>query len=580
MIGRHEPGFPLLIGICGDRGLDPSCAPELAAAVRTQLLRLANVLPSTEIRVLSGMAAGSDLIVARAAIEAGVQVEAVLPMPLAQYRADFDSDSYRELLALLAHPQVRCVELTPPKRLDEPGGRDKGYQLLSHTLIRRSSVLLAVWDGKSTRLTGGCFDTLIRYLDCHGGDEEAVVEPVFVAAADAEACDAVVHWIPVRRAGDDARAAVPKACFLTAVGQNRLAVHAELPISVADEWRELDNLNRKYRSLARNSDRQSQNSLISSLPPDLKFPDVELLHDIDARYSIADSLAMHYQRRSDGLFQLFGALTLLAGGSFLVYELLIDSTWLLVIYLVALAIGLTLFRILSRNHWLSCHLACRTLAESLRVKFYLVLAGADHLVDTRELIAISGINLFDGFGWFRHVLRSVERADAVGASGLAYGAATEAAVEHAWINGQHAYFTREVKRFSHIKHREAHYRRTMFAVTLIAIIGLVFYGEEMEHIKYLVPIPIKDLVMFVWGSLTVVLGVWKLHQDKMATRELLWQYRAQLRHFARARAQLKMTTGITGRLKVIAQLGRESLMESYLWAIHRFHREHEPPSRN
>jgi hypothetical protein len=579
MVRHHDPGFPLLIGVCGHRNLDPSCATELATAVRTQLLRLANALPSTEIRVLSGMAAGSDLIVARAAIEAGVQVEAMLPMPLAQYRADFDSDSYRELLALLAHPQVRCVELTPPERLDEPGGRDKGYQSLGRTLIRRSSVLLAVWDGKSTRLTGGCFDTMIRYLDCHGGDEEEFVEPVFIPAADAEAGDAVVFWIPVR-AADDARGDVPKACFLTAVGQNRLAVHDDLPSSVADEWRELDNLNHKYRSLASNSDGQSQNSLISSLPPDLKFPDVELLHEIDARYSIADSLAMHYQRRSDGLFQLFGALTLLAGGSFLVYELLSHSSWLLVIYLVALAIGLMLFRILSRNHWLSGHLACRTLAESLRVKFYLVLAGADHLVDTRELIAISGINLFDRFGWFQHVLRSVERTDAVGAGGLAYSAATEAAVERAWINDQHAYFTREVKRFAHIKRREAHYKRTMFAVTLIAIIGLVFYGEEMGHIKYLVPVPVKDLVMFVWGGLTVVLGVWKLHQDKMATRELLWQYRAQLRHFARARAQLKMATGMTGRLKVIAQLGRESLMESYLWAIHRFHREHEPPSRN
>jgi hypothetical protein len=578
MTRHHEPGFPLLIGVCGHRNLDPSCATELATAVRTQLLRLAKALPSTEIRVLSGMAAGADLIIARAAIEAGVQVEAVLPMPLAQYRADFDSDSYGELEALLAHPQVRCVELSPPERLNESGGRDKGYQSLGRTLIRRSSILLAVWDGKSTRQTGGTFDTLIRYLDCRGGDEGEFVEPVFIPPADTEAGDAVVYWIPLRRAGDDARGDVPKACFLTAVGQNRLAVHAELPSSIADEWRELDKLNREYHSLARNSDGQSQNSLISSLPPDLKFPDPELLRDIDARYSIADSLAMHYQRRSDRLFQLFSALTLLVGGSFLVYELLIDSRWLLVIYLVVLAVGLTLFRILSRNHWLSGHLACRTLAESLRVKFYLVLAGADHLVDTGELIAISRINLFDGFGWFRHVLRSVERSDVLGASGLANGAATEAAVERAWINDQHAYFTREVKRFAHIKQREAHYKQAMFAITLIAVIGLVFYGEKMEHIEYLVPVPVKDLVMFVWGSLTVVLGVWKLHQDKMATSELLWQYRAQLRHFTRARAQLKMTTGITGRLKVIAELGRESLMESYLWAIHRFHREHEPPS--
>jgi hypothetical protein len=577
-VTRHDLGFPLLIGVCGHRNLDPSCVTELASAVRTQLLRLANALPSTEIRLLCGMAAGTDLIVARTAIEAGAQVEAVLPMPLAQYRADFDPDSYEELEKLLAHPQVRCVELTPAQRLDEPGGRDKVYQSLGTALIRRSSILLAAWDGKSTRLTGGTFDTLIRYLDCHGGEEGEFVEPVFIPGGDMEAGDAIVYWIPVRRTGEEARGGVPKACFLTAAGQNRLAVHAELPSSVAEEWCELDDFNHEYHLLARNSDRRSQNSLLSSLPPELNFPDAKLLHDIDARYSIADSLAMHYQRRSDGLFKLFAALTLLIGGTFLVYELLIDSRWVLVIYLVVLAVSLTLFRILNRNHWFSGHLACRTLAESLRVKFYLVLAYADHLVDAREFMSISGINSFDGFGWFRHVLRSVERTDAVGASRLANGSATDVAVERAWINDQHAYFTRKVKRLTHIEHREAHYKQAMFAVTLIAIIGLVFYGEDMEHIEYLVPVPIKDLVMFVWGSLTVMLGVWELHQDKMATRELLWQYRAQLRHFARAQAQLNMTTGMTGRLKVIAQLGRESLMESYLWAIHRFHREHEPPS--
>ena len=33
------------------------------------------------------------------------------------------------------------------------------------------------------------------------------------------------------------------------------------------------------------------------------------------------------------------------------------------------------------------------------------------------------------------------------------------------------------------------------------------------------------------------------------------------------------------RLEILAALGKDSLMESYLWTIHRFHREHEPPGR-
>jgi hypothetical protein len=64
----------------------------------------------------------------------------------------------------------------------------------------------------------------------------------------------------------------------------------------------------------------------------------------------------------------------------------------------------------------------------------------------------------------------------------------------------------------------------------------------------------------------------------MATRELLWQYRNQLRHFARARALLVRIKTPRRRQAVLAELGEDSLMESYLWAIHRYHREHEPPA--
>ena len=78
--------------------------------------------------------------------------------------------------------------------------------------------------------------------------------------------------------------------------------------------------------------------------------------------------------------------------------------------------------------------------------------------------------------------------------------------------------------------------------------------------------------------LAVLLGVWELHQTKMATRELLWQYRNQLGHFERARMHLERITSMTRRDEILVKLGRDSLMESYLWTIHRYHREHEPPA--
>ena len=88
----------------------------------------------------------------------------------------------------------------------------------------------------------------------------------------------------------------------------------------------------------------------------------------------------------------------------------------------------------------------------------------------------------------------------------------------------------------------------------------------------------KDLLLFVMGLLPVWLGIWELYQGKMATRELLWQYRNQLGHFSRATIELAQASDRDRRVSVLAALGRDSLMESYLWTIHRYHREHEPPA--
>jgi hypothetical protein len=64
----------------------------------------------------------------------------------------------------------------------------------------------------------------------------------------------------------------------------------------------------------------------------------------------------------------------------------------------------------------------------------------------------------------------------------------------------------------------------------------------------------------------------------MATQELLWQYRSQLSQFERARAQLRRITNRSRRDDLLMELGENSLMEIYLWAIHRYHREHAPPA--
>src|SRR5256885_8174037 len=41
------------------------------------------------------------------------------------------------------------------------------YTTLFRSLIRRSSLLLALWDGRPSNLSGGTADTVLRYLGVH-----------------------------------------------------------------------------------------------------------------------------------------------------------------------------------------------------------------------------------------------------------------------------------------------------------------------------------------------------------------------------------------------------------------------------
>jgi len=80
-------------------------------------------------------------------------------MPLKEYAADFDAPTFQRLEALLRQPQVCCVELTLPASGAPLAGstalRDQLYANLTATLVRRSSLMLAVWDGQGSTLPGG-----------------------------------------------------------------------------------------------------------------------------------------------------------------------------------------------------------------------------------------------------------------------------------------------------------------------------------------------------------------------------------------------------------------------------------------
>ncbi len=572
---------PFVVGVSGHRDLAPDGVAALRDGVKRFVQEIRGHLPHTELQILIGMARGADLLVAQVALELGLHVEAVLPMPLSQYAADFDPQSLAVLHELLRNPNVRCQELALPVMHAHAGAtlRDALYSNLTETLIRRSSLLLAIWDGQQSHLAGGTADTVLRFLGVRTEQSPSEEDLTFVeATADVDSADRLVYWLPAARHEDQALEESHQGCFLEGAGDNVLHVYRRMPAQLATQLAEVDHYNRDYQQRRADGHLGAHDSLIAGLPPDVPEPERAALRFIDSQYGKADALAIYYQRRSDRLFGLFGVMTFAMGLSYLIYERLTESRVLLVAYLVVLLGSLALYYMFAGKHWFAKHLTYRALAETLRIKLYLRLAGVDHRVDAGEVLALSGVDRFRGFSWVSYVLKAVTASDLPLHPQRHAPSRHTHWVEQAWIENQHRYFTRKVKTLARTSYLVKLLKQTLFVAVLLAITTLFLTGERLHEVHLRWGTSLHNLLMFSMGFFAVLLGVWELHQDKMATQELLWQYRNQLHHFTRAKQLLRQMTSAGRREDVLVALGRDSLMESYLWTIHRYHREHEPPT--
>ncbi len=574
---------PFIVGVSGHRDLNPADLGRLREAVGAFVREIRQRLPDTELRVMVGMAEGADLLVAQTVLDLGVSVEAVLPMPLEQYAADFDATTLPLLRDLLARAEVRCTELRPPRHVDTLTGaearRDALYANLTETLIRRSSLLLALWDGSPSRLPGGTADTVLRYLGVRS-DLNQVTDNISLvdSVEDLDSAEPLVYWTPAVRGAEGPAAALRQPGYLRGVGDNVLQMQQTMPAPLAHQLAELNRYNREYREMLDEGSLGTPESLLAALPADAPRDPRLMLEDIDAQYGKADALAVYYQQRSDLLFKLFGVMAFTMGLAYLIYEKLTESKLVLIAYLVVLLTSLGLYYVLRNRHWFAKHLTYRALAETMRVKFYLRLAGVDHRVDAAEVLSLSGIDRFRGFSWISYVLADVEVPDVHAATHVDPDSRRSRCVEKYWIESQHRYFTAKVAALEKSSGRVKLLRNTLFAVIVLVIVTLFLFGDSLQHATIGFGVSLKNLLTFCMGFLAVLLGVWELHQDKMATRELLWQYRNQLRHFAHARLELGRLATPGRRNDVLVSLGKDSLMESYLWTIHRYHREHEPPT--
>ncbi|MEK9500813.1 hypothetical protein [Gaopeijia maritima] len=116
--------------------------------------------------LLSGLAEGTDRLVARRALASGWTLHAVLPFERLRYEADFDgSGSRAEFAALLDRSaRVSVARAGAESRAGAGPAADLGdaapYAAQGRTLVAGSDMLVAVWDGLPARGPGGTADVV------------------------------------------------------------------------------------------------------------------------------------------------------------------------------------------------------------------------------------------------------------------------------------------------------------------------------------------------------------------------------------------------------------------------------------
>jgi hypothetical protein len=150
------------IAITGHRGLPAETERLVGRAIREQLAAYAG----GDLMGLSNLADGADQLFAQAVLDAGGQLEVIIPAT--RYRDGLPEAAHATYDALLARA-------SSVHRLDRIESTEEAHMEASNAMLDRAERLFAVWDGKPARGYGGTADVVAEAR--HRGIPVTVIWP-------------------------------------------------------------------------------------------------------------------------------------------------------------------------------------------------------------------------------------------------------------------------------------------------------------------------------------------------------------------------------------------------------------------
>src|SRR5262245_61798120 len=159
--GKATGPLPLMFGVSGHLDLRESDYPQLESKLNEIFNDFQVRYPSTPLMLLSPLAEGADRLVARVALQHHARLVVALPRRKSLYEKDFESDTscqeFNDFLQLAEKViEIPLVGNNTEASIQEYGEpRNMQYAAVGAFIARYSQVLIAMWDGVDTKLTGG-----------------------------------------------------------------------------------------------------------------------------------------------------------------------------------------------------------------------------------------------------------------------------------------------------------------------------------------------------------------------------------------------------------------------------------------
>jgi len=315
-VGRNE--YPLLIAVTGHRDLRDEDHDQLKQTFRSLLSALCkrwralNGPAQAPIVVMSGLAEGADQLAAEVVLElahthSGLQLAAVLPMPVDEYRATLETEASRAKFdELHEKAALRRVLPTPPGQDSDhsPTTYEAAYEQLGLFLAEQSFLLFAFWDGVDTHKPGGTAHVVAMKRQggsAWSGRPSALFE---------RPCGATVQIVTPRRSN---RAIAHPFQVRLLLEEDQVVIRQPQGLlrqpRVAGTMDALAGCNRGAATLPENSSgalRMAREGLLPTSEPVDAFTE-----SLCQRYAVADVLATQCQKRGVRLIRAYAVLVLL-----------------------------------------------------------------------------------------------------------------------------------------------------------------------------------------------------------------------------------------------------------------------------